>query len=152
MVRAVNRHLLAVLCLLAAACATSSGGGDKRGPTVCDRGFCATIVDRELSNRVNVDVSVPAKASLHNAWVAEPGVAPCRGGRSLNSVGTDAGVSTAGPLSLEGTARLQMSFTNALTTGSSLDLDVRAPDGPVCLRVPFESPAVAASGPDGGGG
>ena len=54
------------------------GNAAARGPDLPAR-LCATIVERELSNKIVVDVSAPEGASLHNAWIAEPGVAPCRG-------------------------------------------------------------------------
>jgi hypothetical protein len=130
----------------AAACATS--GAKQGGATICNGDLCATIVERELSNKIVVDVKAPAGASLHNAWVAEPGSGACRGGRALNAATTDAGVHLNGPLLLPPSSRLTLTFTSKLSTGVSLDLDVRSPGGMTCLRVPFT--AAASDGGRGG--
>jgi hypothetical protein len=153
-VRIVNwRGLPTATCLLAlgsAGCATPGAKGDA-SPMICDRGLCAKIVERELSNEIVVEVSAPAQASLHNAWVAEPGVAACRGGRALNAVATDAGVRVSGPLPLEAASRLTLTFTLKFSSGSSLDLDVRSPAGPICLRMPFDAAVNDGGRSDNGG-
>lgn len=136
--------------LSAAACATS-GAKNATPTTICNGELCATIIERELSNTIVVEVKAPAGASLHNAWVAEPGIAACRGGRALNATATDAGVRLNGPLALEPSSRLTLTFTSRFTTGVSLDLDVRSPDGRTCLRVPFTAVA-SDGGHDGEGG
>jgi hypothetical protein len=114
-------------------------------PEVCERGLCARIVERETSMEIVVDVTAPANVSLHNAWVAETGAAACRGGRALHTVATDGGTLMHGPLPLPASTRLKLMFGIAFTSGTSLDLDVRSPDGIVCLRVPF-APAAADAG------
>jgi hypothetical protein len=158
MVRAVFRFWLALGALVVGgvvACATAgSGAPPPRSPATCERGLCATIVERSLSNRIVVDVAgAPEGAALHNAWVAEPGVAPCRGGRALHSVAGDAGVRMHGPLALPvENARFTMSFTSALSDGTSLDLDVRSPSGVTCLRVPLQPEAADGGAPPEGDG
>jgi hypothetical protein len=138
--------------IAAIACATS--GGVEKGKATCERGLCAKLVEKK-AGVFTVEVTAPAQASLHNAWVAAAGGQPCRGGDALNSVGDDAGVRTSGPLPLEGTARLRLAFASALPSGDVLDLDVRFPEGPVCLRLPLR-PAPPSSdggaGTEGGGG
>jgi hypothetical protein len=149
---AVNRRGLLALgkgALLAGvvgvACATS--GAVPPGPPKCERGVCAKLIERTFG-RMIVEVTAPAHASLHNAWLAGAGGRPCRGGDALNSVDDDAGVRTNGPLPLEGTERLKLAFAPLFPSVDVLDLDVRLPGGPVCLRLPLK----AAPASDGGGG
>jgi hypothetical protein len=131
------------------ACATS--GASAPGPAACERGVCARLVRREpLSMRVVVELTAPANASLHNAWVVEGAGPRCRGGRALNAVETDAGVRTNGPLSLSGRVRLTLTFAPQFRAGDALDLDVRFPDGPACLRLPFGTASPAPSGANAG--
>jgi hypothetical protein len=137
--------------LLGLACATSGAADKNAGSPSCERGVCARIIERSLSNRIEVELTAPASASLHNAWVAEPGVLPCRGGRTLNAVSTDAGVRVSGPLAIAGATRVVMTFTLRFSDGSALDLDVRSPEGAICLRVPFAA-AAGDGGPVGDGG
>jgi len=142
-----------VLLLLAAACATSSGkGGKEAAPQACERGLCAKIVEHETPYRIVVELTAPPNASLHNAYVAEPGVAACRGGRALHSVGSDAGTKVHGPSPLPSSARLTLMFDVAFTSGTGLDLDVRSPDGMICLRVPFATTVTDAGAPAPEGG
>ncbi len=140
--------LVFAACVLAA-CATS-GGGDKAKP-ICARGLCAKLVEN-TGHTVVVEVTAPAKASLHNAWIAGAGGAPCRGGDALNAVDDDAGVRTSGPLPLEGTERLKLAFDLVLVSGDVLDLDLRFPEGPVCLRVPLRPSATSDGGAERDGG
>jgi hypothetical protein len=128
-----------------AACATSSRPRAQPAP-VCARDVCAKLVEDEPARYV-VEVNAQARAALHNAWIAGSGGAPCRGGRAVNAVATDAGATLHGPLPLEGTERLTLTFVPSSATGETLDLDVRFADGPVCLRVPL-APARGDAGAD----
>jgi hypothetical protein len=150
-VRRLGQGAALVAALVLATCATS-GGGDKVKAT-CERGLCAKLVERTALGFV-VEMTAPAHASLHNAWLAGAGGSPCRGGEALNSVADDAGVRTSGPLPLEGTERLRLAFDSVFLSGEALDLDVRFPDGLVCLRLPLKPspPSDGGTRRDGDGG
>jgi hypothetical protein len=130
--------LSAALALAGAVTCATLRSSETR-PPVCASGLCATLIEGDAHHFV-VDVTAPADARLHDAWIAPARGAPCRGGRSLNAVATDAGVQLSGPLPLGGTQRLALSFEVAFRMGASLDLDVRLPAGPVCLRLPLAPP------------
>jgi hypothetical protein len=137
------------------ACATAGGvAGPAKVEATCERGVCARIVARIFTTDIDVEISAPAGVALHNAWIVDSAGPACRGGRSLNAVGTDAGARINGPLPLEPEQQLKLTFALRLTSGRFLDLDVRGPDGPICLRLPVEpSPASDAGvAAEAGGG
>ena len=122
--------------LVVATCATSGvAQAPARLPT-CAGGVCARVVKAEVNYRLTVEVTAPPRATLHNAWLVDGAGAACRGGRALNAVQTDAGLALHGPLPIDGTRRLSLAFEVGFGSGTWLDLDVRSPDGSVCLRVP----------------
>jgi hypothetical protein len=140
---------LGLIAGLGVSCATPGASGS----AACERGVCAKLVRREtFSTRIFVELSAPANAALHNAWVVEGPGPRCRGGRALNAVEIDGGVRTSGPLSLSGTERLLLTFAPQLHSGEALDLDVRFPDGLVCVRLPFGTASPATAGADAGHG
>jgi hypothetical protein len=140
---------LALAASVGVACVTSGTSGS--GASTCERGVCAKVVRREtFSTRIFVELSAPANASLHNAWVVNGPGPRCRGGHALNAVALDGGIRTNGPLSLSGTESLLLTFAPEFHSGEALDLDVRFPDGPVCLRLPFRTSAPTPSDADGG--
>jgi hypothetical protein len=132
-------------------CATSRSSGPIS--SACERGVCARLISRRaLASGFVVEISAPANAALHNAWVVDGPGEPCRGGRALNAVETDAGVRTSGPLLLPGPVRLSLTFLSAFKAAAALDLDVRFPEGPVCLRLPLRTATTTDAAPSGGDG
>ncbi|HEX4406607.1 MAG TPA: hypothetical protein VH560_17330 [Polyangia bacterium] len=136
---------MGTVALLAFACATTQREAAK-SPTVCDRGLCARIVSRELTNVVELEVAAPPNVALFNAWVAVSDGPPCRGGRALNAVGARGGVRMKGPLPLVAQQKLKLAFTLTLSSGRFLDLDVRGPAESICLRLPVDASPAADAG------
>ena len=140
---------VAAVLFVVATCATSGGDKATARPPTCAGGVCARVVKAAVSFRLTVEVIAPPRTVLHNAWLVDGAGAACRGGRALNAVQTDAGLALHGPLPLEGTRRLSLAFEVAIGAGSWLDLDVRSPEGNVCLRLPLGAAARADAGTDG---